>query len=90
MHPAARNDAALPADEIDRRLHRSAGRDEIIEHCNALTRRDRVGLHFNRVAAVFEVIGKPHGLAGQLALFADHRKTASKRISDWRSDQKTT
>jgi len=80
--------AAALAYQVDRRLHRAAGRDQVVENDHPLTRGNRVLLHLDRVGAVFEVVGIPHGPAGQLALLADHREAVAERVGERRGDEK--
>ena len=88
MQPARGDDAAAPADQIDCRMHGAAGRQQIVEHDDALAVGDRILLNLDRVAAVFEVIGEAHGRARQFSLLADHRKAAAELVGDGCGDEK--
>src|ERR1700730_5119163 len=76
------------ATQVDGGLHRPAGSHQIIEHHDALSRDDGIFLDLYGVGSVFEVIGVAHGWARQLALLADHRKTALEFEGERRRNQK--
>ena len=66
---------ADPAQQLDRGLHRPAGRQQVVEHHDPLTGRDRVGLDLDRVGAVFERVFVADRRARQLVLLAYHRES---------------
>ena len=66
MHAAALTSAAALAHEVDRSLHRSPGRQQIIEDDDPLTRRNRVLLDLDGVGPIFEIVGETSGSPGSL------------------------
>ena len=54
---------------------------------DALSRRDRVGLDLDRVAAVFEIVGVGDGRARQLAALAHHDEAAAEAERERRGDE---
>ncbi len=82
------DDPAALAHEVDCRLHGPAGREQIVEHDDPLTRPDRVLLDLEGVGPVFEIVGEANRFPRQFALFANHGKAAAEFISERRSDKK--
>ncbi len=88
MQAAGHDVAADLAAKVDRRRHGAAGREQIVEHGDALSGLDRIGLNLDRVGAVFEVVGEGHGGARQLAALPDHDEAAIEAVGQGRGDEK--
>ena len=67
--------ALEPLDQFDRAVDRAAGREQVVDDQDLLTRRDRVAVDLERVRAVFERIFDGDRLGRQLAQLADGDET---------------
>ena len=65
-----RDCAARALDELYGGGQRTAGRDEVIDDQDPVTRLNRVYMDFDRVGAVLELVADRGGLVGQFALLA--------------------
>src|ERR1700676_2779979 len=74
--------AAGATHELDRRFRRAAGRDQIVDQKYALTRRDRIGVNFDGIDAVFELVFLPDGLVRQLAFLAHRHEALAELVRD--------
>ena len=70
--------AAELLDELDRRLRGAAGREHVVVDEHALARRDRVGVHLERVEAVLERVLDADRPPGQLAGLPRRRRSRSR------------
>ena len=75
------------AQQRDRRVHRPAGRQQVVEHDDALTLRNRIGLDLDRVGAVFERVFVADRGARQLVLLAHHGEAEPEPVGERRGDQ---
>ena len=70
------------AQQLDRRLRRAAGGDQIVDQDHLLAGRDAVLVHLHLVQPVFEAVGDAHRLVRQLALLADRHEAGRKLVRD--------
>src|SRR5262245_38946177 len=71
---ARRDVPADSADELERRVHRAAGREQVVDQEHALPARDRIDVDLDRVGAVLELVALRRGLPRQLARLADRNE----------------
>ena len=67
-------------DQLAGRLHRTTGRDQVIDQQDALPGRNGVDMHFNRIGSIFQRVLGGDGFGRQLAGLADRHKTSAEAI----------
>ena len=72
------------------RLYRSASGNQIIHKNHLLSRLDRILMHLNLSASIFQIIFLRYRLTGQLAFFADQHEGLMKIISNRCSEHKAS
>src|SRR5690606_22025392 len=74
--------AARFLDEVDGRVRRSAGRDQIIDQQYLVSAADGIGVDLDGVDAVLEAVLLADRLPRQLALLADRHEAAAEFVGD--------
>ena len=70
------------AQQLDRRLGRAAGGDQVVDEQDATALGDGVGMDFDTIGAILELVVFADGGGRQLALLADWHEAAAEAIGD--------
>ena len=74
--------AAEVFDEFDAGFHGSAGGEDVVDEEDALAFDDGVGMDFEGVGAIFEVVSFGDSFVGELAGFADETEARGEAAGD--------